>query len=174
MLCRGLSLEEEVAAGNIYMVDYKILEGISTGKYDENQLVVPAAMGLFYQTPDDDLIILAIQLGQNPGPDCPIWTASDTREDWLLAKFWFKNADAQVGQVVQHLAYTHFLTEPFAMAMHRCLPPSHPIHKLMKEHMKFIFACNTLGRVVLFAPGGAIDSTFAIGHGSNGVLELIT
>jgi len=173
MLRRGLSLEEEVLAGNIYMVDYKLLDGISTGKYDGNQLVVPAAMGLFYQTPDD-LVVLAIQLGQNPGPDCPIWTANDSREDWLLAKFWFKNADAQVGQVVQHLAFTHFVTEPFAMAMIRCLTPSHPVHKLMKEHMKFIFACNTLGRVVLFAPGGAIDSTLAIGHGSNGVLELIT
>ena len=171
---RGLSLEEEVVAGNIYLVDYKILEGISTGKYDGNQLVVPAAMGLFYQTPDDSLVVLAIQLGQNPGPDCPIWTANDMKEDWLLAKFWFKNADAQVGQVIQHLAYTHFLTEPFAMAMNRCLTPSHPIHKLMKEHLKFIFACNTLGRVVLFAPGGAIDTTLAIGHGSNGVLELIT
>merc|ERR1712013_382483 len=38
---------------------------------------------------------------------------------------------------------------------------------------KFIFACNTLGRVVLFAPGGSIDTTLAVGHGSNGVLELI-
>ena len=180
LLSRGLSLEEEVAAGNIYLVDYKILEGISTGEYEGKRLVVPAAMGLFYQTPDQDLVVLAIQLGQNPGPECPIWTANDTREDWLLAKFWFKNADAQVGQVVQHLAYTHFLTEPFAMAMHRCLTPSHPIHKLLKEHLKFIFACNTLGRVILFAPGGSIDNTLAIGHGSGGatgkkggVLELI-
>jgi len=173
MMRRGLSLEEEVAGGNIYMVDFKILEGISTGKYNGTQLVVPAAMGLFYQTPDD-LVVLAIQLGQNPGPDCPIWTANDSTEDWLLAKFWFKNADAQVGHVVQNLAYTQFITEPFAMAMDRCLTPSHPIHKLMTEHMKFIFARNTLGRVVLFAPGGAIDTTLAVGHGSNGVLELIT
>ena len=53
------------------------------------------------------------------------------------------------------------------------MTPSHPIHKMLKEHLKFIFACNTLGRVVLFAPGGSIDTTLAVGHGSNGVLELI-
>ena len=71
------------------------------------------------QPEHDDLRVIAVQLGQHPGPECPVhykspinnhfknwrrknhfklkvWTANDEREDWLLAKFWFRNADAQV------------------------------------------------------------------------------
>ena len=31
-----------------------------------------------------------------------VWTANDTRNDWLLAKFWFRNADAQVTPVTTY------------------------------------------------------------------------
>ena len=31
-----------------------------------------------------------------------VWTANDTRNDWLLAKFWFRNADAQVTSVITY------------------------------------------------------------------------
>ena len=41
---------------------YKILEDIRTGEYDGEQMVVPAAMGLFLQTADD-FFVLAIQQG---------------------------------------------------------------------------------------------------------------
>ena len=46
----------------------------------------------------------------------------------------------QVAQVSTHLAYTHFFIEPFAVAMHRCLLPVHPIHKMLKEHLRFIIS----------------------------------
>ena len=112
LLKRGLTLEEELASGNIYMVDFEILDGVSTGTYEGRQLEMGAAMALFYHEPENnDLLPVAIQLGQKPGPDCPIWTPKDTRDDWLQAKFWFRNADAQVGQLVTHLAQTHFFVE---------------------------------------------------------------
>ena len=112
LLKRGLTLEEELASGHMYMVDFKILDGVSTGTYEGRQLEMGAAMALFYHEPEnDDLLPVAIQLGQTPGPDFPIWTPKDTRDDWLQAKFWFRNADAQVGQLVTHLAQTHLFVE---------------------------------------------------------------
>ena len=94
------------------MVDFEILDGVSTGTIEDEKLELGAAMALFYHEPEnDDLLPVAIQLGQTPGPDCPIWTPNDTRDDWLQAKFWFRNADAQVGQLVTHLAQTHFFVE---------------------------------------------------------------
>ena len=179
LLTRGMSLREEAAAGNIYMVDFEILEGIPTGwkglkKGKGAQLELAAAMALFYHEPSDDqLLPIAIQLGQAPGPDCPIWTPLDSREDWLLAKFWFRHADAQVAQVATHLASSHFLVEPFAVAMHRCLMPAHPVHRMLKEHLKFIISIDTLGRKVLTAPGGSADVSLTVGHGSDGLKCLI-
>ena len=179
LLSRGLSLHEEATAGNIYIVDFHILEGIPTGwkggkKGEGARLELAAAMALFFHQPSDDqLLPIAIQLGQTPGPDCPIWTPLDSREDWLLAKFWFRHADAQVAQVTTHLASTHFLVEPFAVAMHRCLMPAHPVHRMLKEHLKFIISIDTLGREVLTAPGGSADVSLTVGHGSNGLKVLI-
>ena len=91
----------------------------------------------------------------------------------MLAKFWFRHADAQVAQVSTHLAYTHFFVEPFAVAMHRCLLPVHPIHKMLKEHLKFIISIDTLGREILTAPGGSADVSLTVGHGSDGLKELL-
>ena len=175
-LRRGLSLDEEAAAGNIYMVDHKILEGIPTrfigqkkGKGKKLEVATPIA--IFYHSPKkDQLVPIAIQLCQTPGPECPIWTPRDTKEDWVMAKIWFRNADVQVSTVVSHLAHVHFVVEPFAIAMRRCLPPAHPVHKLMKEHLKYIVAVNTKGREVMTSAEGSIQKINFIG--SKGALLL--
>ena len=156
LLSRGLSLEEEMELGNIYILNHKILEGIPTGYYplgstEETgiKMELASAMCLFYVDIDDHFRPIAIQLGQTPGPDFPIWTPNDEECDWLLAKMWFRNADYQVHQMKSHLALTHLLVEPVAVAMFRCLPPPHPVHKLLREHLQFVIAINTIGRVIL-------------------------
>ena len=98
LLAKDSSLEQELKEGRIYMVDYKILEDIPTGEIDGVKLELAAAMALFYHDHEDNLIPLAIQLGQTAG--LPIWTRNDTEEDWLLAKLWFRNADAQVFKII--------------------------------------------------------------------------
>ena len=94
-----------------------------------------------------------------------------------------------MAQICTHLAHTHFFVETFALAMHRCLMPSHPLHKMLKEHFRFIvsiiisfnitissrfiISIDTLGRQVLIAPDGSADLSLTIGHGSEGVKELL-
>ena len=160
LLTRGKSLEEEMDSGFIYIINHSILQDVTTGHYDitkdrKTQLAVP--MCLFYVRDDNEFVPIAIQLGQVPGPNFPIWTPKDAPLDWLLAKIWFRNADMQVHQMTSHLAYTHFTIEIFALAMHRCLPPVHPVHKLLREHLQFVIAINTLGRELLVQPVKIIE-----------------
>ena len=77
-LQRGWTLEKEMQEGNIYLQDYEMMDGVSTVMKDGVPLAVPSAMVLFYLRPSQDLVPIAIQLGQKPGYDCPIWTPGDT------------------------------------------------------------------------------------------------
>ena len=158
LLSRGITLEEEIAQGNVYIIDLKVLEGISTGHFPlgsnsrgkKLELAVPLC--LLYLDTDDTIRPIAIQLGQIPGPQYPIWTPNDGKWAWLLAKMWFRNAEYQVHQMRTHLAYTHLLVEPFAIATFRCLPKQHPVYKVLREHLQFVIAINVIGRARLIAP----------------------
>jgi len=168
-LQRGWSLEKEMEEGNIFLQDFEMLEGVRSVTKDGGSLAVPAALVLYYLTPSGDLVPLAIQLGQTPGSDCPIWTPADSVEDWLFAKMWVGSAIGQASQLFFHLSMCHFAMEVFAVAMLRCLPPAHPIHKLLKENFQFIVFVNTGGREIVL--GGGLDSIYAVG--SNGTLDLM-
>ena len=159
LLTRGLTLEDEIEQGNIYIIDHKVLQGISTGYFPfgsdpeygkKLELAVPLC--LLYNDSQGTLRPIAIQLGQEPGPRFPIWTPNDGESAWLLAKIWFRSADYQVHQMRAHLAYTHLLVEPIAVATFRCLPPQHPVFKLLRQHLQFVIAINTIGRARLIAP----------------------
>ena len=145
------TLEEEIGRGRIYIINHNILTGVSTGNLTSRfskevaklELAVP--MCLFYVGSDGKLKPIAIQLGQDPD-SFPIWTPNDGEWAWLLAKIWFRNADFQVHQMTSHLAYTHLLVEPIAIATFMCLPPQHPVYKLLRWHIQFVIAINTIGR----------------------------
>ena len=64
--------------GTIFLMDFEMLAGVSSVVKDGTRLEVPAAMVLFYLTPSEDFVPIAIQLGQNPGKNCPIWTPGDS------------------------------------------------------------------------------------------------
>ena len=83
------------------------------------------------------------------------------------------------------MGHTHFFVETFALAMHRCLMPSHPLHKMLKEHFRFIvsiiislditissrfiISIDTLGRQVLIAPDGSADLSLVPAEAGPGV-----
>ena len=107
-------------------------------------------------------------------------------DDWLWAKMLVGSAIGQASQLYYHLPMCHFAMEVFAVALLRCLPPSHPVHKLLKENFQFIvlvnnhqhflffrihsiFQVNTGGREIIL--GGGLDGVYAVG--SMGTLDLI-
>ncbi|KAG7265104.1 hypothetical protein CRUP_018232 [Coryphaenoides rupestris] len=169
---RGLTLEEELEAGNIYIADYEVLDGITANCTDPCTLQYLAApICLLYRTVRSKILPLAIQLGQVPGEEKPIFLPSDAECDWLMAKIWVRSSDFHVHQTVTHLLRTHLMSEVFGVAMFRQLPAVHPAYKLLIPHVRFTIAINTKAREQLICECGIFDK--ANGTGGGGHVQLI-
>uniref|UniRef100_A0A8C6P6U3 Arachidonate 5-lipoxygenase b, tandem duplicate 2 n=1 Tax=Nothobranchius furzeri TaxID=105023 RepID=A0A8C6P6U3_NOTFU len=168
---REMTLEQEMEAGNLYIVDFEILEGISANCTDPQTVQYLAApICLLYKGVQNKILPIAIQLGQNPDKN-PIFLPTDGQYDWLLAKIWVRSADFQYHQNVTHLLRTHLITEVFAIAMFRQLPAVHPVFKLLIPHIRFTIAINTKAREQLICEHGIFDKANATGGG--GHVQLI-
>eukprot|EP00066_Takifugu_rubripes_P002284 XP_003964114.1 PREDICTED: arachidonate 5-lipoxygenase-like isoform X2 [Takifugu rubripes] len=165
---RGLTLEEELQAGNIYIADYEFMDGIKPNDTDPlTQQYLAAPICLLYRDLQKEIIPIAIQLNQIPGEDNPIFLPTDAEYDWLLAKMWVRSTDFQHHQTVTHLLKTHLISEMFAIALFRQLPAVHPMYKLLIPHIRFTIGINTKAREKLICKGGLFDkanSTGGCGH----------
>ncbi|XP_068183028.1 polyunsaturated fatty acid 5-lipoxygenase [Antennarius striatus] len=169
---RKLTLEQEVEAGNIYIVDYEVLDGISPNDTDPcTAQFLTAPMCLLYKNTEKKVLPIAIQLSQTPGEDNPIFLPTDKDYDWLLAKIWVRSADFQHHQTITHLLRTHLMTEVFAVAMFRELPAVHPVYKLLIPHIRFTIAINTKAREQLICKCGLFDKANVLGGG--GHIQLV-
>ncbi|KAF3849896.1 hypothetical protein F7725_019615 [Dissostichus mawsoni] len=115
--------------GNIFLSDYKIMEGLATTVIDGKPTVVTPALCLLYLNPQKKLLPIAIQLSQQPSDENPIFLPTDSESDWMLAKMFVRSADALHHILVGHVLRTHLLPEVFTMATLRNLPKNHPLHK---------------------------------------------
>ncbi|XP_023678314.1 polyunsaturated fatty acid 5-lipoxygenase [Paramormyrops kingsleyae] len=169
---RDLTLEEELKAGNIYIADYEMMEGVSANATDPCTLQYLAApICLLYKNMQNKVLPIAIQLGQTPGEDNPIFLPTDEKYDWLLAKIWVRSSDFHVHQTVTHLLRTHLISEVFGIAMFRQLPAVHPVFKLLIPHIRFTIAINTKAREQLICECGLFDK--ANGTGGGGHVQLV-
>ncbi|XP_044130984.1 hydroperoxide isomerase ALOXE3-like [Bufo gargarizans] len=165
-------LEKEIQKGNIFLADYKILQGIPVNdSVNGRKQYLTAPMCLLWKDPQDQLLPIAIQLGQTPGEQMPIFLPSDSEWDWMLAKMWVRNAEYQIHQTVYHLLHTHLFAEVFNVATHRQLPCNHPVYKLIIPHLRNTLEINTLARQQLIGPGTIFDQNMAVGKG--GIQPLV-
>uniref|UniRef100_A0A8C7TWJ2 Arachidonate 12-lipoxygenase n=1 Tax=Oncorhynchus mykiss TaxID=8022 RepID=A0A8C7TWJ2_ONCMY len=125
------TLEKELKAGNIYLVDYAIMDGVPTNVIRGKPQYIAAPLCLLYEHPDQGLIPIAIQLGQTPGLDTPIFLPKNPPLAWLLAKIWVRHSEFQVFQLLSHLLRTHLVVEVFCVSTLRQLPAVHPVYKLI-------------------------------------------
>ncbi|XP_053121154.1 hydroperoxide isomerase ALOXE3-like [Hemicordylus capensis] len=170
-LGKGVTLQEELEKGNIFLADYKILEDIPTHKLNDKPQYLAAPLCLLHLNPKGQMIPLAIQISQTPGPENPIFLPTDRKWDWILAKIWVRSSNFHVHEVVTHLLEAHFHCEVYSMATVRQLPMCHPVYKLLIPHTRYTFHINTLARTDLLQPGGVFDTATATGR--DGMLKLV-
>uniref|UniRef100_A0A3P8V726 Arachidonate 5-lipoxygenase b, tandem duplicate 3 n=1 Tax=Cynoglossus semilaevis TaxID=244447 RepID=A0A3P8V726_CYNSE len=165
---RELTLEQEIEAGNVYIADYEVLDGVSANSTDPNTTqYIAAPICLLYKNALNKIMPIAIQLGQTPGEDTPIFLPTDCQYDWLLAKIWVRSADFHYHQTITHLLRTHLMMEVFAIAINRQLPAVHPAYKLLLPHVRFTMAINTKAREQLINERGIFDKANATGGGGH-------
>ncbi|KAF4114144.1 polyunsaturated fatty acid 5-lipoxygenase-like [Onychostoma macrolepis] len=158
-LKRGLALQEELQAGNIYIADYEILKGVPASS---SQRYLTAPICLLYKNNLNQIVPIAIQLSQTPEEKSPVFFPSDNEYDWMLAKMWVKSSDFNLHQLVTHLLKTHLFSEVFEMAMYRQLSAVHPIYKLLMPHVRFTIAINAKARENLISEDGVFSKIGSI------------
>ncbi|XP_069035551.1 polyunsaturated fatty acid lipoxygenase ALOX8-like [Lepisosteus oculatus] len=175
MVCEFLetssSLQEELEKGTIYLVDYKLFDGIQTNTINMKKQYLAAPLCLLHLKREEILMPIAIQLKQKAGPENPIFLPSDS-VSWLLAKTYVRSADFNYFELVTHLLRTHLLAEVFCVAMLRQLPSVHPVFKLLNPHTRYTLHINIIARNDLMATGGVFDQAASTrGYGKFEVLQ---
>jgi arachidonate 15-lipoxygenase len=157
----GDSLAAAGAEGRLYLADYAALATVEPGDFPHGPKYLCAPLALFATDRHSrQLIPVAIQCGQVPGPETPVFTPADGY-NWLIAKTMVEIADAHLHEAVAHLARTHLLMEPVVVAAHRQLAGNHPVLRLLRPHFRGTLAINEAAWRRLIADGGAVDRVFA-------------
>ncbi|XP_062849636.1 polyunsaturated fatty acid lipoxygenase ALOX12-like [Trichomycterus rosablanca] len=165
------TLNKELKAGNVYLVDHSVLKDITANVIKGKKQYIAAPLCLLYEHPEKGLIPIAIQvLEQNPSRDTPIYLPNDPPLAWLLAKIWVRHAEFQIFQVVSHLLRTHLVAEVFCVATLRQLPLVHPIYKLLTPHLRYTLEINTRARTKLISDDGIFKKV--VSTGGDGLLML--
>jgi arachidonate 15-lipoxygenase len=153
--------------GRLYLADYKVLEGVKTGNFPSAQKYLCAPLALFAvpagTSPGRSLVPVAIQCGQQPGPDTPIFTPppetpQSQKWSWLMAKTIVQIADGNYHELISHLGRTHLLIEAFVLATERQLAPNHPLGVLLRPHFEGTLFINDAAVKGLINPGGTVDA----------------
>jgi arachidonate 15-lipoxygenase len=161
----GDTLEAAGKDGRLFLADFAILDELECGTFPHGlQKYLPAPMGLFAvprgRYSSRYLVPVGIQLRQQPGPDAPVFTP-DHGYAWQIAKSMLNAADGNVMQAIEHLARTHLVMEPFAIALHRNLSERHPLHVLLLPHVEGTLNINNAAQSTLVAPGGGVDAVMS-------------
>ncbi|KAM7010201.1 polyunsaturated fatty acid lipoxygenase ALOX15B-like [Tautogolabrus adspersus] len=157
------SLKEELKNGNIYLCDYKLLDGVEANTINGKKQYLMAPLVLLHKTPDDKLMPVAIQLKQTPGEDNPIFFPTDSEYDWLMAKLFVRSADFNYHELNVHLLRTHLLAEVFAVSILRNVPMVHPLYKLLIPHTRYTLQINLMARKLLISKNGVFAQFTACG-----------
>ncbi|XP_071058141.1 polyunsaturated fatty acid lipoxygenase ALOX15B-like [Pseudochaenichthys georgianus] len=148
---------------NIFLCDYKLLDGLKPNIISWKQQYMAAPLVLLHKTPDDELKPVAIQLKQTPAGDNPIFLPTDSEYDWLMAKVFVRSADFNLHQINFHLLRTHLLAEVFTMSLMRNVNRKHLLHKLLIPHTRYTLHINVLARTNLISEKGAFSQFVSSG-----------
>lgn len=154
----GDSLPAALEQGRLFVCDWEMVGAVLIPAKDK---YVTAPLALFAVPPGGgNLVPVAIQCGQTPGPETPVIMADEGLR-WQLAKSVVQTADANQHELVAHLARTHLYIEVVLLATRRDLSSRHPVFQLLVPHFEGTVFINDSARSSLIAKGGAIQTIFA-------------
>ncbi|KAL3999930.1 hypothetical protein ACER0C_007701 [Sarotherodon galilaeus] len=171
------SLADEMKNGNIFLCDYKILDGVQTNTINGKKQYLMAPLVLLQNIQDHDntnttrMMPIAIQLKQKPAEDNPIFFPTDSEYDWLMAKIFVRSAEFNLSELSSHLLRTHLLAEVFTMSLERNLPMVHPLYKLLIPHTRYTLQINYLARDLLLSETGSFTKFTA--SGGKGAITIL-
>ena len=159
------SLEKAVADGRLYLADYSVFDGALNGSFPAVQKYNYAPLALFAvpldgQSRGQSIVPVAIQCAPQPGPANPIFLPRDG-DSWLIAKTTVQIADANFNEAVSHLGRTHLFIEPFIIATHNQLSPTHPLFILLTPHFEGTLAINETAQRRLISPFSLVDKNLS-------------
>eukprot|EP00873_Tetraselmis_striata_P002170 jgi/Tetstr1/422434/TSEL_013272.t1 len=120
----------------------------------QEPVIVPAAIKL---QPHDD--------------DAPTFTPNCYEYDWLIAKTFVANADAQLHVMKSLYLEAYAVMEPFAVALQRRLSALHPVFRLLRPHLRHCIAANVTARRWLTGPAGLLQHCFSCGPRAEGLVQ---
>ncbi|MGH9969172.1 MAG: lipoxygenase family protein [Pyrinomonadaceae bacterium] len=158
------TVKTALADGRLYLADYSAFDGAVNGSFPDGPKFNYAPLALFAVPPDGQvggrsLVPVAIQCTPQPSPDNPIFLPRDG-DNWFMAKSIVQVADTNVHQAASHLGLTHLFIEPFVIATHNQLAPTHPLFLLLTPHFEGTLAINE-GALQLLAARGLVDVLLA-------------
>jgi arachidonate 15-lipoxygenase len=149
----GDDLARAIAEHRLMMCDLTILDGVPAGFSDEWRRWLPAPIALFVLAPDrKSLWPVAIQCGPINGDMNPVFTPLDGQA-WRMARICYNGAESTYHGVVEHGALCHLMMGAIAVAMWRCLAPTHPLRVLLEPHFEMTVGI-ARSTVELYVPGG--------------------
>jgi arachidonate 15-lipoxygenase len=153
----GDSLAAALAEARLYLADYAVLDGAPTSSYPHGQKYLAAPLALFVaRRTDRQLLPVAIQCQQQPGPNNPIFTPRDGW-NWQIAKTFVEIADGNIHEAMMHLGRTHLTMEPFVISTYRQFAANHPLQILLHPHFEGTLAINQAAWQHLIAEQGAVE-----------------
>ena len=171
-----------IESGRLYLADYSILAGAINGTFNgpcfpQTQKYLYSPLALFALPPGSEpqrmLKPVAIQCAAQPGEHNPIITPKTGQYAWLCAKTIVQIADANFHEAVSHLARTHLVMGPFAIATPRQLLDTHPLSLLLRPHFQGMLAINNAAQDRLIAPGGGVNGLLSSSIDNSRVLAVI-
>ncbi|CAH3036867.1 unnamed protein product, partial [Porites lobata] len=172
------SLESAIDQGRIYALRYEMCDDMArspdlTDRDPRRKMwnflspiALFASKGNKYGK--NELVPVAIQMDYKP--DSAVYTPEDGG-NWMLAKLNVQITDLGYAQIVEHLAKTHYLMEPFCVILKRTFSSQHPLHQMLKFHCREITVPNTFGTPTLVNEAAFMDLLFA--YGNTGTTRLL-
>jgi arachidonate 15-lipoxygenase len=160
-LLYGSSLNEEVAAGRLFVVDHRealaaiTADGSVTLSGQVFPKSLPKSAALFWWNRWDKRL-MPISIGIGAPNSEQLFSPADAGP-WIKAKVAFQACDAVVHEMSSHLGRTHLVMGGIAIAARRQLAEAHPIYRLLAPHFRFMLALNQEAEKGLIAPDGALD-----------------